>query len=795
MKWLEKIKRNILSFAKRKDILYKGTKRNRKAEGFLRTIYRADKEDLENYQTLMGFNHFILNPYVFPIILCFISIGLFIAGNFVINLTRLSFEWFQAFSERKALSESVPFPEVRLSWFRVNLGFLFSKHGFLTYVFLIGLIILLLFMYGIKMKIAYDSFVLLKNQKGDSRWTTKAEVRQQYKAIPLIPRNNQERYKGVSGTIIQRQGDRLYIDTSPTNNLYRGITRSGKGEMYVFATIDIVSRAEEQDSMIINDIKLELYKSSKKTLEERGYEVHLINLIDPLYSSGFNPIEIIIESYQEGNFPDAELMARTYAYSIFNGEESSGENQYFYDNATELLSALIIANVIDALKKGEAEKIKGKYTKKVSMYGVIQMFVELASQMINPKTGYTALDLYFSRRDELDSAKIKYASTKISGDRTKGNIYSTMVSKLIPFMYHDMAKMTLESSFSLKDVGFGDKPMAIFLGIPDYDESKHFLPVIFIRQLYYKLSKEATFYPSGKTKRKVRCILDEFGNQPPVEAMDTIITACLGRGFSFDLFIQADKQLDNKYGDNYAQTIKGNCGNQIYILSNDEDTCEHVSRSLGKETVLDLSRQGEKFQLRKTFTESTIEKPLLSMNQLQELLPGESVVKRVMKRTDNKGYVIRPTPIFNRRSHDTHLYYRYEYLNKFFPNPSEIDFFEVCDESRKHLNLEDYVLDYPGKKSKDKEEQPERKRKPFQIEKEEKLMEGLYTEILSEDLIREISKEEAELKQQKTVRAVFNSLTRLIASSQDERRRRRLQEMKSRLTQEIKEKAASIDHE
>lgn len=38
---------------------------------------------------------------------------------------------------------------------------------------------------------------------------------------------------------------------------------------------------------------------------------------------------------------------------------------------------------------------------------------------------------------------------------------------------------------------------------------------------------------------------------------------------------------------------------------------------------------------------------LISPNELMELLPGENVIKRYMKRTDLKGNKVKPKPIFN----------------------------------------------------------------------------------------------------------------------------------------------------
>lgn len=75
------------------------------------------------------------------------------------------------------------------------------------------------------------------------------------------------------------------------------------------------------------------------------------------------------------------------------------------------------------------------------------------------------------------------AKIETSSDRTRGSIYTNMLSQLGVFIDENIAKMTAESTLNLKDLGFGDKPIAVFLGIPDYDKSNHFIASTFVRQL------------------------------------------------------------------------------------------------------------------------------------------------------------------------------------------------------------------------------------------------------------------------------------------------------------------------
>ena len=429
-----------------------------------------------------------------------------------------------------------------------------------------------------RMRVAYSEDTLNQGQKGDSQWTTNKEIKQQYKAIPDRDKN----FPGRGGMIISRMGKKLYIDESPANNLIIGLTRSGKGEMFAVPSVDVYSRAEIQASMVILDPKMEHYKMSRRTLERRGYLVYFLNLDDPLHSMGYNSLEVVVEEYLKKHFAEAELLAQSLSYSFFHPDKPTGNEEFWNDLAASLLTALILAHIEDCtkederingirfrnwkkkretwetLKEEEKERIREKCRqkdgkdlvtdpeiqslpsevafkyleenrKKINFYSIINTFTELARKQ-NPKNpNLTALDTYFNQRPMLDRAKMKYASAEIAGDRTKTSIFTTMMNKMTIFTYENVAKMTAESSLKLEDVGFGEKPVAVFIGTPDYDQSLHFLATAFIRQLVFTLEKRATRSKSGKCDRPVKFICDEIGNFPPIENMRNIITVCPGR--------------------------------------------------------------------------------------------------------------------------------------------------------------------------------------------------------------------------------------------------------------------------
>lgn len=700
----------------------------------------GDNMKKKNPKRVMQLERYLSDTRIIMAIIIGIDLFFFMVMNFVINTLIAIPEMFKDLDN--------PGKYVGLKNVLPNINNIRTYGGIYIPIFIILLIFLLALdaCTAYKMKVAWSEEYFNIGQKGDERWTTDEEIKQQFLEIP----DKNESFPGYGGTIVSRMGNKLYIDTSPVNNMIIGITRSGKGEMYVFPSIDVYSRAEKKASLVINDMKLELYKSSKKTLENRGYKVYLLNFDDPIHSMGFNPLTVIIELAVNGDYENAELLAQAFAFSIFNPDEPANTDRFWNDASSSLLAALILAHLEDCLRMDEMdndrrykiwtekrvaydgldddlkEKADKLYeeelnkneksdiilnpavmylpedagyekiydnVKKINMYSIINTFTELA-RIRNPENpDITALDIYFSKRPQLDRAKLKYAAIEIAGDKPKSSIFGVMLSRLTTFTYESMAKMTAESSFDLEEIGFGEKPVAVFLGLPDYDTSKHFLATVFIRQVSLVLSKRANRDRSGKCKRLVKFIVDEAGNMPAIEGLETYITMNLGRNISYDFYIQSYSQFEKKYGEGW-KTIKGNCGNQIYILTSDGDTAQTFSEDLGNETIVDLQRTGEKLSTHKHFMENTQEKPLLNKNQLMRLNEGECVVKRVMKRKDLNGNRVEPTPIFNSEESGKRFLYRYEYLTDTFPNPNEIDLYEINTADRSHINLRERVWDY-----------------------------------------------------------------------------------------------------
>lgn len=352
------------------------------------------------------------------------------------------------------------------------------EHPLFLYLILLMIASLCTLQFTYKIRSSFKD--LNHNQKDSSRFATLDEVKQQYRAIP----DKTERYEGKGGVVISRynvvsckaifqqakrvidakgmekwqeikklkdsaKAGRLLIDDGAVSNLIIGTTRSGKGETFVFPTLDAYSRAKLQPSLIINDPKAEILAASKKTFEKRGFHIEVLNLINPLESMSYNLLQLIKDAYKQGDTATAQTLCNTLSFSLYYNPNV--KDPFWNNSAMSLCNALILA-VIDKC-------IKEKTEDKISMYAVANMLSELGSkEVVIDAKGNTqnVLDIYFEMLPAESVAKMQYATSSFAkGGTTRGSIFSTTMSKLSIFTFDGIAKMTSRNSIDLKRIGFG----------------------------------------------------------------------------------------------------------------------------------------------------------------------------------------------------------------------------------------------------------------------------------------------------------------------------------------------------
>lgn len=216
---------------------------------------------------------------------------------------------------------------------------------------------------------------------------------------------------------------------------------------------------------------------------------------------------------------------------------------------------------------------------------------------------------------------------------------------------HQLTTKVLFDELNIEKVKlhYSDKPIAIFLSVPDYDQSNNAIISIFIQQLYSELARQCANVVGNKTIRRVQCIFDEFGNMPKLNNMAGMMSVSAGRNILFTLALQSDKQLFEKYGHEDGAAIKDNGANQKLIKCIDVRTNEDFSKAAGQQTI-EANSLGNSNSVKGKSTNYNVHAeaaPLITSSRLSQMLAGEDFNIRAVHRFDKWGNRVRPYPIFN----------------------------------------------------------------------------------------------------------------------------------------------------
>ena len=444
----------------------------------------------------------------------------------------------------------------------------------------------------------------------------------------------------------------FYVCPNVIHTLGLGPTGTGKSQMLVFPTMEVISRpsfpsieqlkknkatkevikkAENlQESMIVNDVKGELLANTYDMLKRRGYNIKVINLEEPYHSHAWNPFETIKQHYLEAlkkNPKNPDLSNTTNlsnAFAHILNDDPNAKDKFWQDTAKNLTSGTTLAMVEDLLFEDtetsfpteKKEEIKRKTADSFTPHVMVNTISTLAATPYDDKT--KMLDYYFTSRPLGNLPKQKASAMTSAGENTKGSILSTALTNLDLFTDESIARLTSINEIDFKDLI--EKPTAIFIVCPDDNPTRWALASIFVEQSYFTLSKLIKKEHKGKSPRRINYLLDEFAQMPSIPDLDKKTSMSRSRNIRFFLFVQ--------YGD-YAPIIKNNCQNMIYIKTNDLPAVEETFKKLGNRTVVRKSVSSQIGETKYQVSESLEEEPLLHMNELMELPFEKGVVLRL----------------------------------------------------------------------------------------------------------------------------------------------------------------------
>ena len=490
-----------------------------------------------------------------------------------------------------------------------------------------------------------------------------------YKDLPMVKK---------SGIMLRSlyTGGKLHLNFyDPIHTLVIGTTGSGKTTFIIDPTIRCLSHTAEKPCMVITDPKGEIYNNHSIQLREEGYRIITLDLRNPYASSRWNPMGNAYDMYQRAHKLTKEVKvyrdgtpsqvgAKTLQgveygkeWYVFQGVAFASKemlNQELMSKKQELISEAenqlreIATTIVTTESKSDPGWERGAQD---FLYGLM---IAMLEDSLNPELGMTkekfnfynlnkiattrdagdnmmdTLKKYAQGRDVLSKVPALVNTVVNSAPNTTRSYLSVLQPKIAIFSDLGICYATSYSDISFAD--FTDQPTVLFIKVPDEKESRHCIATMCISQIYKALIDKASSMPDLKLKRPVYFLLDEFANLPKIDKMDSIITVARSRRIFFELVIQSYSQLDNKYGKECADTIKGNCNIQIFVGTEDQKTREEFSKMCGDVTIKVENKstsKSEKKDSDKNTTTSyqTTTRPLIEPYELGQLPYDVNIVK------------------------------------------------------------------------------------------------------------------------------------------------------------------------
>lgn len=400
-----------------------------------------------------------------------------------------------------------------------------------------------------------------EGQNGTSRFLNEDELIELFCPVLESEEQRNENLGLVVGTIEKNKKKMLLCIAEDINTIIIGATRSGKTRRMML--VSIWMKAKTNNSMVITDIKGELYLYTRPYLEENGFDVKVIDFRETDKSMRNNYLKQINDAVDANDINKAV----DYTWDIVSSLVGKPKGEPLWTNGeAACIACAILAVVLEAPRE---------YRNMTNVYYFL-------ANMCRPDAyGEIPITSYLEGLREDHPARAVFAAAEISPEKMRGSFFGSALVTLRLFSNANIADLTSDSDFDMKDIG--RRKTALFIIAKDENETLYSLISLLVTQCYVNLVELANEC-GNRLLRNVDFFIDECGNFPTIAGFGSMISVGAGRGIRFSLVFQAYQQLEKYYKEDY-KNIKGNCVATVYLKSPDNDTLEELSKRTGSYTV------------------------------------------------------------------------------------------------------------------------------------------------------------------------------------------------------------------
>lgn len=344
---------------------------------------------------------------------------------------------------------------------------------------------------------------------------------------------------------------------------------SGAGKTRFYAKPNIM---QCNTSFVVLDPKGEIIRSVGHLLEDNGYVIKVIDLIDMSKSLGYNPFH-----YIQSDKDVLKLITNLIRNTTPKG--SSTNDPFWEKSETALLEALML------YLYHYAPEDEQNFT-------MVMEMLNYAEVKEDEEDYESPLDELFKRLEMIDSNSLalkQYKIYKQAAGKTAKSILISVSVRLAAFNLEELASLTKYDEMELEQIG--ERKTALFAIIPDNDSTFNFVVGMLYTQLFQMLYYQADYVHGGELPVPVHFLMDEFANVALPDEFDKLLSTMRSRQIFVSIILQNLAQIKALYKDSW-ESILGNCDETYYLGGNEQSTHKYISELLGKET-LDTNTYGK----------------------------------------------------------------------------------------------------------------------------------------------------------------------------------------------------------
>lgn len=344
---------------------------------------------------------------------------------------------------------------------------------------------------------------------------------------------------------------------------------SGAGKTRFYAKPNIM---QCNTSFVVLDPKGEIIRSVGHLLEDNGYVIKVIDLIDMSKSLGYNPFH-----YIQSDKDVLKLITNLIRNTTPKG--SSTNDPFWEKSETALLEALML------YLYHYAPEDEQNFT-------MVMEMLNYAEVKEDEEDYESPLDELFKRLEMINSNSLalkQYKIYKQAAGKTAKSILISVGVRLAAFNLEELASLTKYDEMELEQIG--ERKTALFAIIPDNDSTFNFVVGMLYTQLFQMLYYQADYVHGGELPVPVHFLMDEFANVALPDEFDKLLSTMRSRQIFVSIILQNLAQIKALYKDSW-ESILGNCDETYYLGGNEQSTHKYISELLGKET-LDTNTYGK----------------------------------------------------------------------------------------------------------------------------------------------------------------------------------------------------------